>query len=331
MNNILVLGGTGFVGAHVCEKLTRQGLRVTVITRRRRNAQQVQHLPGLTVLEANVHNEVALTRAVEGHDAVINLVAILHGTATTFDKVHVILPQMLSRACLANGVRRVVHVSAIGASDARPGTAPSEYLRSKGRGEAVWLHPANAKDVLDVTVLRPSVIFGAEDKFLNLFAQLQSKLPFMPLAGADARFQPVWVEDVAQAVVSSLARPVLGHRVATLPKIIEACGPEVWTLRQLVQMAGRLAGVNDGLGRPIFALPHWAGRLQARLMEMAPGQPLMSRDNLDSIAVDNIASGHYPGLSVLGIQPSAVQPIAATYLASGHAGEGLLGLRNRAR
>ena len=331
MKNIMVLGGAGFVGAHVCEKLVRQGFNVTVPTRRRRNAQRIQHLPSVTVLEFNVHNEAALTQALAGHDAVVNLVAILHGTPAAFDKVHVVLPQAVARACKANGISRVVHISAMGANDQRPGTAPSEYLRSKGRGEAVWLHPADASAALDVTVLRPSVIFGAEDKFLNLFAKLQGVFPLMPLAGASAKFQPVWVEDVADAVVRCLARPVAGEVAKALPRIIEACGPDVFTLKELVQLSARLAGVNEGQGRPVLALPPALGRLQAWMMEWAPGEPLMSRDNLDSMRVDNVASGQLPGLPVLGIQPSALPPIAARYLRSGKSTQGLLGLRNRAR
>ena len=116
MKNILVLGGTGFVGRHVCEKLHRMGWRVTVPTRRALNAAAVQHLPRVTVLEADVHDEAQLTRLLPGHDAVVNLVAILHGSEAAFERVHVELPAKLARACAATGVRRVVHVSALGVS-----------------------------------------------------------------------------------------------------------------------------------------------------------------------------------------------------------------------
>lgn len=311
MNNILVLGGTGFVGAHVCEKLVRQGYHVTVPTRRRNNARNVMHLPGLTVLEANVHNEAALTRLVAGHDAVVNLVAILHGNAAAFDKVHVNLPQKLARACLANGVRRVVHISALGADDQRPGSAPSEYLRSKGRGEAVLLHPANPADALGVTVLRPSEIFGAEDKFLNLFAKLQKVFPVMPLAGANARFQPVWVEDVAQAAARCLSPRKAMPTSEPEPRVLELVGPDVFTLKELVQLAARLSAGHE---RPVVPLAQWMGRIQALMMELAPGEPLMSRDNLDSMKRDNVASGTLPGLRALGIEAAALEPIAEQYL-----------------
>ena len=208
MKKILVLGGTGFVGAHVCEKLVRDGWHVTVPTRRRDHAGHLLHLPPLTVLELDVHDELALSQAVAGHEAVVNLVAILHGTEAAFQRVHMALPQKLSKACLAAGVKQVVHVSALGANAQQPDTAPSMYLRSKGEGEAVLMQAASggvagvgAGAGFELTCLRPSVIFGAGDQFLNLFARLQKIFPVMPLAGANAQFQPVWVEDVATAVV----------------------------------------------------------------------------------------------------------------------------------
>jgi len=267
---------------------------------------------------------------VAGHDAVVNLVAVLHGSPAVFHYVHVALPQALVRACRVHSVPKVVHVSALGADGTHAEQAPSEYLRSKGRGEALLLQAAASK-ALDLTLLRPSIIFGAEDKFLNLFAKLQGIFPVMPLAGATARFQPVWVEDVALAIVRSLGHAVSGHPVVPPPAILEACGPDVFTLKELVQLSARLAGVNEGLGRPVLTLPDWLGRLQALLMELAPGEPLMSRDNLDSMAVDNIASGRVPGLAALGIAVHALEPIAARYLRSGSATSGLLGLRTRAR
>jgi NADH dehydrogenase len=163
---------------------------------------------------------------------------------------------------------------------------------------------------VQVSVLRPSVIFGAEDKFLNLFASLQRLAPFVPLAGADARFAPVWVEDVAQAVVQCLQRSGRGLG----PLVLELCGPEVFTLQQLVQLAGGWSGVGGGRGRAVLPLPHWAGYLQALLMECAPGAPLMSRDNLDSMKVDNVPTGAVPGLEILGITPASMRAIAPAYL-----------------
>ena len=311
MNKILILGGTGFVGSHLCEKLTRLAWRSTVPTRRLAGAKHLWMLPLLDLFEADVHDEAALTRLVAGHDAVVNLVGILHGNEAAFDKMHVQLPQKLARACAATGVRRVVHVSALGAGN----DAPSMYQRSKARGEEVL----RAAD-LDLTVLRPSVIFGPEDKFLNLFARLQRVFPVLPLAGSAAKFQPVWVEDVAAAVVTSL------QERRRIGETYEACGPQVLTLKELVQLAGRYSGFE----RPIIPLPMALGRLQALLMEMAPGEPLISRDNLDAMKVDNIASGRLPGLQALGITPTALSTIAPSYLNTQGQEDELLAMRRTA-
>lgn len=315
MKKILILGGTGFVGRHLCEKLTQRQWRVTVPTRHEANARDIQMLPALDVFEANVHDEAALTRLVAGHDAVVNLVGILHGTQDAFDKAHVLLPQKLARACATGGVQRVLHISALGADARNPDGAPSMYLRSKGHGE-VALHQAD----LALTVLRPSVIFGAEDKFLNTFARLQKIFPVIPLAGSHALFQPVWVEDVAQAIVHCLQE---AHTHATAGQTFEACGPDIFTLKQLVQLAGRFGGINQGRGRPVIELPAALGRLQARLMALAPGEPLLSRDNLDSMKLPNIASGNLPGLQALGIAPAALEAVAPTYLGPVSGGWGL--------
>lgn len=310
MKKVLVLGGTGFVGRQVCEQLNRLGIRATVPTRRPVNAQTVQTLPLVDVTVADVHDEAALARLLPGHDAVVNLVAILHGSERAFECVHVTLPQTLARAMQASGVRRLVHVSALGASV----DGPSRYLRSKARGEAV-LREAG----LDLTVLRPSVIFGAGDRFLNLFARLQASLPLVPLAGACSRFQPVWVGDVAQAVVRSLQQ---GQAVG---QTYDCVGPEVYTLADLVRLSGRLSGHP----RPVFGLPRALGYFQALFMECLPGEPLMSTDNLSSMEVPNVASGTAPTQADLGIAPTALEPVAAAYLDTAGLADPLLRIRQR--
>ena len=317
MKKIVVLGGTGFVGKSVCEHLVRSGWHVTVPTRRARNAKSIQHMPGLTVRELDVHNEEALTQVLQGADAVVNLIAILHGNAAAFAHVHLHLVEKISRACGVHNIAQLVHVSALGASPVHPQASPSNYLRSKGQGEAVLFRYAQTHPQCHVRILRPSVIFGADDAFLNVFAQLQRLFPFIPLAGAQAKFQPVWVQDVALAVVRVLVQP---QATTGAPSCYELGGPEVWTLRQLVDLAGKASGVRNGLGRPIGGLPMWMGRLQALLMELAPGQPLMSRDNLDSMRVDNVLSSprttgaQLANLQSLGITPAALEPIARGYL-----------------
>lgn len=304
MSRVLVLGGTGFVGRVVCEQLAERSAsgQITVPTRRAAHANAVRALPTLQVVQADVHDDTALAGLVAGHDAVINLVAILHGSTAAFDRVHVQLPRRLARACSIAGVRRLLHVSALGVG-ADVAAAPSNYLRSKTAGEHV-LEQAG----LQLTVFRPSVIFGAEDSFLNLFAKLQALAPFMPLAGSDARFQPVWVHDVARAIVTAL------DRADSIGKTYECTGPTVYTLSELVRLAGRWSGHE----RPQLALPALVGRLQALAMECLPGQPLMSRDNVDSMKLPNIASGQLPGLAALGITPTALEAVAPGYLGAQH-------------
>lgn len=292
--NILLLGGSGFIGRNVCEKLVEtsgggEG-RVTVPSRNPQRAKHIQTLPTIELARADVHNETQLAALVSGRDAVINLVGILHGSQTAFQQAHVEFPKKLARACQAVGTKRVIHVSALGAD----ANAPSRYLRSKAEGEAA-LRDAN----LALTVLRPSVVFGEGDAFMNLFARLQSVFLVMPLAGAGAKFQPVWVEDLAQAIVNCL------RQRETIGQTIECVGPRIHTLEQLVRDAGRWSGH----ARPIIALPSALASLQALLLECLPGEPLMSRDNLDSMKVDSVASGALPRLDSLGIRPAAVDAV----------------------
>jgi uncharacterized protein YbjT (DUF2867 family) len=310
VHNVLVLGGTGFVGRAVCERLMEAmeqalresgggAMRITVPTRKRAHARAVQWLPAVEVIEADVHDDAALARLVRGRDAVVNLIAILHGDEAAFDRAHVQLPRRLAAACAAAGTRRIVHVSALGVDSG----APSRYLRSKATGEAVLRASG-----LDVTVLRPSIIFGSEDRFTNLFASLQAVLPVLPLAEAGARFQPVWVEDVARAIVACLYRP------STVGQVIECAGPDVMSFADVVKRCGIIAGRSA----TILPLPGPLARLQALLMELAPGEPLMSRDNLASLRVPNVATNELPGLTQLGIHAASLDVVGRTYL--GHRG-----------
>ena len=296
---MLILGGTGFVGRAVCEALARQqpGLRVHVATRRPAHGDTVRALPNVDLVTADVHDDAALAGLLDGCDAVVNLIAILLGSPAAFEQVHVTLPRRLAAACERARLRRLVHITALGVGD----HAPSHYLRSKTEGAALL-----AASDLDLTLLRPSVIFGAHDRFLNLFAELQALAPVMPLAGSSARFQPVWVGDVAQAVVRALTF----HN--SVGKTYECAGPGIFTLSEIVRLSGRWAGHE----RPQIALPAWAGRLQAAAMALLPGEPLMSADNLDSMSQPNVATGTLPGLADLGIRPAAMDAVAPDYLAA---------------
>lgn len=279
--SILLIGGSGFIGSHIAARLAAEGRSVVVPTRRVERAKHLLVLPTVQVVQADIFDEKTLDRLLARVDAVINLVGVLHSRpghpwGPAFERAHVTLPQRLVHACERQQVRRVLHMAALGAAT----DAPSMYQRSKAAGENIVMQ-ANG---LRSTSFRPSVVFGPDDQFLNLFARMQAILPLMVLGGADARFQPVYVGDVAQAFVDALDDP------ATFGQVYELVGPHVYTLRELV----RAAGVYSGHPRPVIGLPDALARLQAWLLEHLPGGPLMSRDNLDSMKADNVGSGRYP-------------------------------------
>ncbi|MDT8999655.1 complex I NDUFA9 subunit family protein [Paucibacter sp. APW11] len=296
MKRVLILGGSGFVGRSLCQQLVRQGgFEITVPTRRLRDAQALQLLPGLCIRQAQVSDEAQLRQLLAGQDAVVNLIAILQGSSDAFQQVHVELPRRIAAACRAEGVERLVHVSALGVGE----QAPSRYLRSKAAGEAVLQRAG-----LALSLLRPSVIFGRDDRFLNLFARLQALFPLLPLAGALAQFQPVWVEDVAAALRACLNDP------ATIDQHYEIAGPEAAPLAHWVRLAGQMSGHP----RPLLPLPEAAAWLQALMMECLPGEPLMSRDNLASMQLPNVATGQWPGLAALGIRPRSAASVLSDYM-----------------
>lgn len=300
--SILVIGGSGFIGRHVVAQLAASGRTVLVPSRRYERARPLLVLPTVQVIEADVFDEAELRQLLRNVDAVINLVGVLHSNSAPagadwgpqFERAHVELPRRLVRACEAMQVRRCLHMSALGAAT----DAPSMYLRSKAAGEKIMLDAA----ALDVTVLRPSVVFGPEDQFLNLFARLQRWLPVLALGGAEARFQPVYVQDVARAFLLAL------EDRSTIGKTFELVGPKVYSLRELIHMAG----LYSGHPRPLFGLPPALARLQALMLEFMPGGPLMSRDNVDSMKVDNVASAERPALP--GWQATALEAVAPLYL-----------------
>ena len=301
IQEILLIGGTGFIGRHLAHLLSSRGMRVTVPTRHLARAAHLLPLPTVDVIEADVHDTATLAALMRGKDAVINLVGVLHSRpgqpyGPAFARAHVELPQKIVTACHMTGLTRLIHVSALKASP----DAPSEYLRSKAAGEAA-VRQLNGR----WTILQPSVIFGAGDSFLNLFACLLKAFPVMPLAGANARFQPVFVEDVANIIADAL------DDEASFKQTWEVCGPRVYTLRRLVEYVGELTGHR----RPVVALPPALAYLQAAVLEHLPGQ-LMSRDNLASMRVDNVSFG-VPQPSIHGLEriPTALESVAPTYLA----------------
>ncbi len=291
--NVCVIGGSGFVGRHVVHLLSARGAQVRVPTRSRERAKPLILLPTVDVVEADVHDPEALYRVLEGADAVVNLVGILHEShSKDFQRVHTELPGKVVEAAQAVGVRRVLHMSALHAAP----DGPSKYLRSKGEAEA-----RVRESGLDWTIFRPSVIFGREDSFLNLFAGLLKALPVVALAKPRARFQPVFVEDVARAFVRSLDLP------ETVGQSYDLCGPQVYTLRELVEYVGALTGRR----RPIIGLGDALSYLQAFSMELLPVK-LMTRDNLDSMKVDSVCGCDFP--EVFGFRPAAMEAVVPLYL-----------------
>ena len=296
-----MIGGTGFLGSAIVRELARRPASAdccfTLPTRRREKAKHLLVLPTVRVVDADVHDPATLARLMAGQDAVISLVGILKGGegepyGKGFARAHVELPRKIAAAAKAAGVRRVLHVSALKAA----ADAPSGYLRSKAAGEAT-LRDAG----LDLTLFRPSVIFGRGDSFLTLFARMAMIAPFFPLAGAEARFQPVWVEDVAAAVADSLSRSdSIGARY-------DLCGPTQYSLRQLVSYAASVSGHP----RAVIGLPHGIAWLQAWAMEFIPNGP-MTRDNMRSMQVASVCDA---GCALpFGRKATPLESVAPMYL-----------------
>ena len=306
LENVLVLGGAGFVGRHLAAELARRVIKVTVPSRRRERAKHLIQLPTVEVLEADVTAAGVLQRLAAGRDAVINLIGILHSRCgrrdergphdygPDFAQVHVELPQAVVAACRAAGVKRLLHMSALGASP----KAPSEYLRSKAIGEQAVL----AADDLAVTAFRPSIVFGPGDSFINMFAALSRFLPALLVACPRARFQPVYVGDVARAMVSAIDEP---HSHG---KAYDLCGPHVYTLQELVEFVC----VITRRRRLIIPLSERMSYLLARLMELAP-HPLMTRDNYRSMQVPNVCGADCT--LPFGLIAQALEAVVPFYLA----------------
>ncbi len=300
IKKVLLLGGSGFVGSYITNRLAERGVEVTIPTRRRERTKALIMQPNVEMPEADIHCEKTLAALVRGQDAVINLVGILHSRdvklpySGDFGRAHVELPRKVIAACKAAGVRRLIHMSALNADPA----GPSEYLASKGDGEALV---RAAQGDLDVTIFRPSVIFGLGDSFLSTFASLLGKLPFFPLGFGHARFQPVWVADVADAFVDALSDS------STIGQTYDLCGPTVYTLREMVDYARQLSGSE---ARVVALSEGWA-YLQAGLMWLAP-QPMLSPDNLRSMQVDSVAGDGYRPPA--GWRPTALEAVAPTYV-----------------
>jgi NADH dehydrogenase len=275
--DILLIGGNGFVGRVLAAQLQLAGYTVLIPTSHPFHGRELRLLPKVHIEEADIHEFdtlQSLCSRVKPGGAVINLVGVLHDKAgapygKVFKAAHVDLPKNIITAMQLNGLKRYLHMSALGAD----ANGPSMYQRSKGDGEL-----AVKASNLDWTIFRPSVIFGAQDQFINLFSKLTKLLPLMPLANYQAKFQPVSVDDVATAFVKALKLP------QTIRQSYDLVGPTVYTMQEIVELAKRKAKTSCW----VIPVPAFVGYLQALAFEFLPGPTLMSRDNIASMQLPNI-------------------------------------------
>jgi len=295
--SIFVLGGTGFIGKHVCARLVRAGHDVTVLTRSRERHRDLLVLPTLRLVEGDPCDGAAISRLIGGYDAVVNLVGIANERGRDgrgFRRAHVDLARTLVSACEQAGVRRLIH---LGALKANP-EGPSHFLRTKGEGEEIV-----RTSRLAWTILQPSVVFGPQDRLTTRLALMLKRLPVLPLARANARMAPVFVGDVAEAVLRAL------RSRAAVGQTYQLCGPRVFSLREVVQL---IMGAT-GRRRLILALSPSSGKLKSRLLDLLPDKPF-STDNYLTLSVHSICDSGAPGLLELGIQPTALEPALTRYL-----------------
>ena len=295
IKTITILGGAGFVGSVIVAKLDEAGYKVKVLSRRREVAKHLILLPNVQVVDCDIADNHALKQALIGSDAVINLVGVLHETSrNSFEKIHHQLPRRVAQMCEELAINRLIHMSALQASK----NAPSAYLKSKAAGESAV---SEFSKKLDITIFKPSVIFGRGDSFVNLFANLIKFLPVIFLAKPNAKFQPIWVEDVAQCFVNAL------ENTATYGKTYELGGPAVYTLRQLVQKVMAILGKQ----RPIVGLNDGLSMAQGFMLELMPIK-LMTRDNIRSMQVDNVCDATIA--AELAVVATSLEVVAPEYL-----------------
>lgn len=297
---VTVIGGSGFIGRYIVERLAREGAIVRVAVRRPNEALFLKPLGDLgqiRLMAANLKHEGSLQRAIQGSDAVINLVGVLYNSGgQTFGALQAEGAARVAQIAAERGVKTLVHMSALGATHA----SDSEYARTKAAGEEAVL-AAFPK----ATILRPSVVIGAEDGFFNRFAKLAKLLPVLPVPGAETRFQPVFVDDVAAAAVKASHG---GDKYEG--QTFELGGPQMMTLRALLELMMDHIGVR----RPIINVPWGLAMVQATFLQMLPNPPL-TRDQVTLLRRDNVVSNGTSGFEVFGIKSTGVRGVLPRYSA----------------
>ena len=289
---IAILGGSGFVGSELCRRLTAEGHTIRVLSRKLATATAISDLPNLTLHHCPEYSASELVRETQSCDVLINLIGILNEKGrdgSGFDAAHYAITQNALQACISNTIPRMLQLSALHADV----DGPSHYLRSKGKAETLL---NNCRDI-DITIFKPSVIFGPGDSFLNRFADLLRFTPgVFPLACGNARFAPVYVGDVVTAMANSL------EQIDSYGNSYELCGPNIYTLKQLVELTGKFSGHS----RWVISLPPTLSKLQAMMLELVPGKP-MSVDNFRSLSLDSVCGECTPC-------PTSLESIAPSYL-----------------
>ena len=299
MTTVVVLGGTGFLGRRLVHRLAAEGTLVRVAVRQPDGAQNdlpATDVAQVTFVRADVRDQASVAAAMTGGDAVVNAVsAYVEKGDVTFEAVHVQGAEKVAQEAARLGVARLVLISGLGADP----QSRYPYIRSRGRGEL-----AVQRAFPGVTIVRPSAIFGPGDAIFGTLANLARFLPVLPLIGGGrTRLQPVYVEDVAEAVARILTDP------GTVGRIYELGGPEVYTLRDLVSFTLRIIGRR----RLLMPLPFALAEIQARLFELIPSPPLTT-GQVDLLKTDSVVSGALPGFRELNILPRAIEEVVPTYI-----------------
>ena len=297
---ICVFGGTGFVGRYVVQKLAHQGYRIKVASRSPQSAYflRTYGVVGQIVPVLCDYSEDSIKAAVKGCDYVINTVGILYEKGkSSFEKTHETLPENIAKACAKENVKKLVHISALGIEDSQ-----SKYAKSKLDGEK-----AIAKSFENHIILRPSIIFGPEDDFFNRFAKMAKLSPVLPLiGGGKTMFQPVYVNDVAEAVKTAIEN----KEINATSRVFELAGPEKISFKEVLERIQAIIGTD----RAYISLPFWLAKIQGFFLSLLPGEPMLTVDQVKSLQSDNVESGKSPSLQDMGIIPTAMGLVVPRYL-----------------